>query len=306
MLMMLAQTDFSHSPNADWVFNSNDGVRAYEPCFIEMDKSLNETNSKSREEAINHFLFPDFTTYDWWEAGLPSFQIVRTSLAEMAQPFSKKVNKLFWRGSTSLQQDTQRTDLVEQLGPKSDIADVKDIDSKYPEHKKLYFKTLSEQCDYKYIIYTEGITYSGRLKYTSLCNSIQIGYKIRFYEYWTHLLEPFYVNVNSWDDAVDKMKDLEKDPKKAEKLARGPVDALKQYLTPRGISCYIQRLIEGYAKSQRWTVLSPQEDVTGKDANGNVINSFYWVPLEHFLARALWAGSASLRGGSNVTWPKTT
>lgn len=304
MLLMLARTDLSHLPNSDFLFNANDGVRLYEPCFLEMDKSLAEVASTSRKQ-LNHFLFPDFTTFDWWEASLPPFQITRTSLPEKSQQFSKKVAKLFWRGSTVLQQGTQRTDLVAQLGPRTDIADVKDITDLAPAVKKQVFKTLSEMCDYRYIVYTEGITYSGRLKYTTLCNSVQIGYKITFIEFWTHLIEPYYVNVNSWDEAVDRMAEFEKDLAKAELLARGQVDALREQLTPKGISCYIQRMMEGYAKSQRWNVLSPQEDVTGKNASGDVVGGFHWVPLDHFLARALWAGSESLRG-ANVTWPTTT
>lgn len=305
MLLMLAQADVSHLPNSDFIFNANDGVRLYEPCFMEMDKSRAEAASTSRKQ-LNHFLFPDFTTFDWWEASLPPFQVARTSLVEKSQPFSKKIAKLFWRGSTVLQQGTQRTDLVKQLGPKTDIADVKDIGIKDPELKKQLFKTLSEMCDYRYIIYTEGVTYSGRLKYTTLCNSVQIGYKINFIEFWTHLLEPYYVSVSSWDNAVEKMAELEHDRTKAELLARGQADALKEQLTPRGISCYIQRMMEGYAKSQRWNVLSPHEDVTGKNGSGDVVGGFYWAPLDHFLARALWAGSASLRGVHNVTWPTTT
>lgn len=218
-------------------------------------------------------------------------------LAEGAGSFHDKVPKLFWRGAPVLQQGTQRKDLLEQLGPQTDIADVKEAH----RYKKENFVSLPGMCQYRYIVYTEGVTYSGRLKYTSLCNSVQIGHPITFYEYWTHLLEPFYVNVTDWNDAVNVYHRLQEDPEHSAALARGAVDALREHMSPTGISCYIQRLVDGYRRSTRWRTLSPEDDFKGKNAYGNQASNFSWVPLDAFLAKAAWEGTA--RESRNWTQP---
>ena len=291
-LLMLSRIDFSHHEDADFLIDTNDGARIYEPCFLEMDKSVTEMNSKSRNESINHFLLPDFTSFDWWEAHLPSFNQVRMHLADSSGPFEEKIPKLFWRGAPKLQQGTQRTDLLNQLAPQTDIADI----AYASEHMREHFKTLPEMCHYQYIIYTEGVTYSGRLKYTALCNSIQIGHNITFYEFWTHILEPYYVEVKDWDDAVRIYHELQADPERAAALARGPVETLREQLSPTGISCYIQRMMHAYSRSTRWSVLGPLDDVKGKNGTGDLVEHFFWVPLEHFLARALWMGTNNESG----------
>lgn len=286
MLLMLLETDFSGVPDVDFVVNSNDGVRTGEACFMEMDKHVSERDSQSLEQ-YNHFLLPDFSMFEWYEAGLPPFSHARKHLAEEAGPFYNKTPKLFYRGNLDLQQGTQRTDLVVKLGPETDIADVKAIDG---VGDKKNFKTIWEICSYKYVIYTEGFTYSGRLKYTALCNSVNLGHKITFVEFWTHLIDPYYVVVKDWDDAVKKYRDFEAHPKKAEALASGMVATLRNALTPQAVECYVHRAVEGFANSINWEVMSPKEDIRGKDAKGKVVTTFEWVPIEKFVVKSFWKG----------------
>ena len=307
MLLMLSRVDLSDSPNVDFLFNTNDGVRVYEPCFIEMDKHISEAESQSRNESINHFLFPDFTAFDWWEARLPGFNEVRMNFARSSGSFANKIAKLFWRGSVSLQQGTQRSDLVNILSDKTDVADValitsKDFTSKKGANSNL--KSLQEMCKYQYIIYTEGIAYSGRLKYTALCNSVQIGHQITFIEFWTHLLEPYYVSVSDWNDALDKYHALQANPAEAERLAVGAAEAVRKHLSSTAINCYIKRMLTGYARSTNWPVMSPAEDTVGRNGTGAMVDAFSWVPLEHFLARMTYIGTkeASQNSTSPIVW----
>ena len=313
MLLMLSKTDLSHTPNTDFLIDNNDGTRTYEACFLEMDKHVSEANSKSRREAINHFLFPDFTMFDWFETKLPPFDEARLSLSESAGPFSSKIPKLFWRGAPKLQQGTQRTDLIAQLGNLTEYADIADVAAN-AQHKGFgkvprgdpnkNYKSLAEMCEYQYIVYTEGVAYSGRLKYTSTCNSVQIGMKINYKEFWTHILEPYYVTVKDWDDALSKYQELRNNPSRAEALAAGARDVLRKHLSPTGVSCYIQRMLEGYARSQRWTVRSPAEDTEGQNGEGEVFQEFHWVPLDHFLTKMLWLGTEmdSQHSTKKIVW----
>ncbi|KAL9111102.1 MAG: hypothetical protein Q9227_004365 [Pyrenula ochraceoflavens] len=294
MLLMLSRTDLSDAPNIDFLLDTNDGTRLYEPCFLEMDKHISEATSKSREKGVNHFLFPDFTTFDWYETRLPPFNEARLTLSSPADPFSSKIPKLFWRGAPGLQQGTQRLDLITRLGNQTDVADVAGIahkDFKSPHDPNNNFKTLDEMCKYQYIVYTEGMAYSGRLKYTSLCNSVQIGLKITFIEFWTHILKPYYVEAKDWDDGLQQYLRLRDQPARAEALAAGARDIIRKHLSPTGVSCYVRRVLEGYARSIRWLVIGPEQDILGRNGDGEDVDYWTWVPLDHFLAKMFWLGT---------------
>ncbi len=301
-LLMLIRTDFTGLPNVDFVINSNDGVRILEPCFWENAKSTIERDSKSRE-CINHFLIPDFTTFAWPEAKLPPFS---TALHSLWTEFEGKKSKMVWRGSTSLQQATQRVDLVSTLGPQTTIADVSPI--YFNQSTKAIegdFLTMEEFCKYKYIIYTEGITYSGRLKYTALCNSVQMGFPITYHEFWTHLIDDHYVQIDDPNDAISKFEALESQPLLAARKARDTALALRKYVTPKGTSCYLRHLVMSYASSCRWETLEPGLDTRGR-VKGEIValgvagdhfdlwdeqrGEFRWIELESYLLDRIRAG----------------
>lgn len=301
MTLLLFEVDYSEVPNVDFLVNAGDWVRG-EPCFFEMSKHIAERDSQTIER-FNHFLLPDFTTLDWWEAYLPPFSDVRNHMAEDAGPFEKKTPKMFWRGTVAMAAQL-RQELVDKLGDQMEIADVKAING---VNDKANFKTIREICSYKYVIYTEGHTYSGRLKYQTLCNSVNMGMKFNYIEWWTHLLDPYYVVVDNWDQAIEKYRDMEEHAEKGEEIARKQTEVLRKHLSPRGIECYIQRLMTAYSRSINWEVLSTKVDVVGKvtiqDGENNEheeeINTYEWLPIEQFVVKAFQKGS-----GAAPAWTK--
>ncbi|KAJ3951848.1 hypothetical protein N0V92_011728 [Colletotrichum tropicale] len=51
---------------------------------------------------------------------------------------------------------------------------------------------IEEFCRYKYIIHTEGVSYSGRLQFHQLCESVILGPPIEWMQHTTHLVKPVY------------------------------------------------------------------------------------------------------------------
>lgn len=285
ILLMLLNTDFSEVDDVDFLVHTGDEGPEHdkEPCFMLMDKHIDARNSQTLD-VHNPFLLPDFSCLEWYEAFLPPFSYIRNNMAKEAGPFQDKIPKLFYRGTLNLQHDSSRTDLANKLGPQTDIADVKGVNMKNREN----FKTILEICGYKYILYTEGRTYSGRLKYQALCNSITIGLSFNYVEFWTQLLDPYYVVVKDWDEAVVKYYEMEDDPVGTERMATEMAQTLRKHLSPQGIDCYIQRVLKGYANSINWQVLPPQEDIYGQDGNGD--RTFDWVSIEYFIVKGFWRG----------------
>ncbi len=47
-------------------------------------------------------------------------------------------------------------------------------------------------CRYKYVLHTEGITYSGRLQFLQLCNSVLLTPPLAFLQHTTHFMKPLF------------------------------------------------------------------------------------------------------------------
>jgi len=109
------------------------------------------------------------------------------------------------------------------------------------------------------MILTEGISYSGRLKYNMLCSSVILGPTPYWVEFWTHLIVPGhnYVAVDrDWANLLSTHAQLESDPSGTAEIARNAQRTM-DYLDTRGVSCYFRELIRLYADVCHWTVEEP-------------------------------------------------
>jgi Glycosyl transferase family 90 len=202
--------------------------------------------------------------------------------------FHEKDSRMFWRGVTKTSPD--RNALLEVTRGHLDVADVVDMiwdsaSSAAPDN----FVTGSEMCAWKYIIYTEGKlslncpekageSYSGRLKYNMLCNSVMIGPQQYWIEFWSHLIVPGYnyVVVNrDWTNLLSTHQELEANADTTAQIARNALSTM-DHLDVVGVNCYIHELIRQYANVCRWTVEKPELEVrkiAGKD----------WMTIEDYI-----------------------
>jgi hypothetical protein len=149
---------------------------------------------------------------------------------------------------------------------------------------------IEDFCRYRYVLHTEGITYSGRLQFLQMCNSVLITPPPAWLQHTTHLMKPVFshalhvalapggkswepsigvkkawpvshaadrANVvfvaPDWSDLRDTLSWLEDHPSVAEGIATRQRDIFvgKGYLSPAAEVCYWRALIRGWSKVVR-------------------------------------------------------
>jgi hypothetical protein len=213
-------------------------------------------------------LYPDFTFDDWPESVCPHAKEHDHNYTRLFDAFSHlgdldhRVETLFWRGA--------------ELGHRGSIMDFlnnyRATHSHYVNHIDAEFMSwddlgkgqcvgLLDQCDYKYLLYMPGITYSSSLKYKLLCGSVVFSPKLEWQEFWTDLLVPgtHFVEVGLdgsfgakflkffglGDDSFGtKFQEILSDDQLAHNVGHNGQQLVLQQLSPAAIDCYWAKLIE--------------------------------------------------------------
>ncbi|RPA88092.1 hypothetical protein BJ508DRAFT_409990 [Ascobolus immersus RN42] len=187
--------------------------------FTTNDNPRDDSWSYSREPHNGIWLMPHFSFWAWRQPYLGSFpdvwrkinkieasyetdsanSTIEASLSSSSSatnsPWSRKINKAVWRGTTRFnpQWNRQLRPSLLKAAENKPWADVRKIDSKtsdYPDTNKTL--SIEEFCNYKIIIYTEGVTYSGRLNYHQLCRSVMVMPPPVYMQHITHLIRPVF------------------------------------------------------------------------------------------------------------------
>lgn len=175
-------------------------------------RSLSYSRSRDPEHSFGAdghiFLMPHFSYWHWMR--LPFISSLRNASTqitaiETATPFEHKIPKAVWRGTpwfassanTELRKSLLTTAHVagsttskggENL-PWADVQSLKWSDSGRRSENAL---KIEDFCRYKYVVYTEGISYSGRLQFHQLCASVLITPAIVWMQHTTHLVRPVW------------------------------------------------------------------------------------------------------------------
>ncbi|KAI1344366.1 hypothetical protein F5Y15DRAFT_424530 [Xylariaceae sp. FL0016] len=249
------------------------------------------------------FLMPHFAYWNW---PLPFIGSLANGSAavdaiERALPFSRKDPRVVWRGTARfngahyphLRQDlldatrdaawadVQALDNYDFNSVSGDDhgndEDGSEMDSRSPA------MMIEDFCRYKYVLYTDGITYSGRLQFLQMCGSVLITAPIAWLQHTTHLVRPLFSSdldlgsdrtwspseaVNQtwqdhyppeeanavfvspdWSDLEATVQWLEENPHMAEGIAGRQRELYvgKGYFSPAAEVCYWRALIRGWA-----------------------------------------------------------
>lgn len=127
--------------------------------------------SPNKPNDMNIWLMPPFSSWSWPSPHLGTiFEILqRISLLESSLPFHAKTDKLVWRGTpwfNPIGHPNLRQDLLRVTANKH-WADVLVLNATTS-------LLIEDFCRYKYLVYTEGVTYSGRLPYHQACESVLV------------------------------------------------------------------------------------------------------------------------------------
>ncbi|KAG2423678.1 hypothetical protein HYH02_015293 [Chlamydomonas schloesseri] len=210
------------------------------------------------------WLYPDYSYYDWPEIEMPPYLAVHKRIAAVSAhvPFANRTNKFFWRGNLQLSGGLckVRQALLDQLGNRTDIADVQSI-PRIKDIRKNHsiapaFTPLWDFCRHKYVVYTEGVSWSARLKFHLLCGSVLVSHPLSWDTLETLTMEEgknvVTVKDREWSDVVQLHERLEGDPALAESIAAEN----RQYhhlLSGDGITCYILELLRCYSEAMTYT-----------------------------------------------------
>lgn len=192
---------------------------------------------------------PDYGFWSWPEPHIGTLDEVKEKVDKVEDKFkswSEKIDKAVWRGTVHWNQGL-RGRLLEISRGKS-WSDMQEL--KWGENDL----TMQESCQYKYLIYTEGVTYSGRLRYLQLCRSVIISTPIR----WQTHLSPFMASsgpnqnvvlVNEdWSDLEATISRLQDNPLEAERIANNTIGTFKErYAADGAQTCYWRELFRSWA-----------------------------------------------------------
>ncbi|KAI1653310.1 hypothetical protein F4813DRAFT_374927 [Daldinia decipiens] len=139
------------------------------------------------------FTIPHFSFFAWPISSVRSFPRAARSAAVLESRFSSwssKDPRAVWRGTTWFNSPRAggrlRHDLVLSARGKP-WADVEPLAANGSNALM-----IEDFCRYRYIVHTEGVTYSGRFQYHQLCASVVLAPPIAWMQHVTHLARPVF------------------------------------------------------------------------------------------------------------------
>jgi hypothetical protein len=256
------------------------------------------------------FLMPHFSFWSWPTTPfVGSFRRAAAAIESLESRlrFRDKDSRLVWRGTTGYygaHRPGLRDKLIKIAGGKP-WADVQALEWKdgalkeIPKTKSGINRTdtvvtadmpgnalmVEDFCRYKYVLHTEGITYSGRFQLHQLCASVLLAPPIAWMQHTTHLVRPVFsrdlpgkkskkpwvledgvdkawpkrylaeeanmIFVSpDWSDLEDTIRWLEDNPEVAEEIAHRQRDLFVGggYFSPAAEVCYWRAMIKGWSK----------------------------------------------------------
>ncbi|KAL2061281.1 hypothetical protein VTL71DRAFT_7554 [Oculimacula yallundae] len=274
--------------------------------FSILDTPMKNAWSFSRDPKMlgNYWTMPHFSFWSWPLPFIGTLDeaLTKISKVERNTTWEKKIDKVVWRGTAwfnSIANTALRPHLLKATKGK-EWADVQNLqwisDTKGANNSIL----IEDFCRYKYIIYTEGITYSGRLPFHQACKSVIITPPPSYLMHTTHLMRPlfsstlpFSPSANSqfgggpnsrwtrsfppseanivfvhpdWADLEETVMWLRAHPKIAEGIAERQRElvASKGLLSAAAEACYWRSLIRG------WSEVAMPDESAWKDAGDGV------------------------------------
>ncbi|KAI0813415.1 hypothetical protein GGR55DRAFT_576317 [Xylaria sp. FL0064] len=212
-----SSSPFSHIPNTIFAFNHHDDPQARTFSYSRpADAALQKTASG---ETKRFFPIPHFSFYSWPLPFIGSLPRAAARIAEIeaSVPFASKIPRAVWRGTTWFNNPRAgrlRQNLVRAFGTSEESvsknpnnakarkwADIEALDwssssssktDNNGERNATNALRIEDFCRYKYIIHTEGVTYSGRFQFHNLCASVVLTPPVAWIQHVTHLLRPVF------------------------------------------------------------------------------------------------------------------
>lgn len=243
------------------------------------------------------FLMPHFSAWAWrlpfvGSVARAAEAVRRIEDGEGAGGFAAKIPRAVWRGTTwfsSVHNPRLRANLLAAARgkPWADVEalrwDTVSKDEGGGGRTAENSLPIEDFCRYKYVLHTEGVTYSGRFQFLQMCASVVLTPPIGWMQHTTHLARPLFSNTlpglagrwntgsmtrrawpveyapeeaniifvaPDWSDLEDVIMWLEDNPKTAEGIARRQRETFVGggYFSPAAETCYWRALIRGWSE----------------------------------------------------------
>lgn len=224
------------------------------------------------------WLMPNFDM--WYYKPTGSFGDAKRDAMRHDHPFAQKIPKIVWRGNPSFNPEIRQGLMdVTQGKDWADVASAQIMEN---------WMSVDDFCKYAMTVYTEGVTYSGRLKFLMNCKSLLFAHDGLYVTHYSHLLqrdgpEQNYVAVKrDWSDLDEQVKFYLAHQDEAEKIISTSLKTFRsRYTTRAATSCYIRKLIKGYGEVAFTPVTTvPTSDSKGMRLRGEAYEKFMDKPQD--------------------------
>ena len=191
------------------------------------------------------WLLPDF---EYWKGpAASSWDEMQRRAWQHDAPFTSKIPKVLWRGVKHTNRKLR--------GPLLDVtkdqewADVVEVDWARREN----FIDLDDHCRYAFLVHTEGVAWSGRIKYLWNCDSLLFIHDLYWDFHLAALLVPDgphqnYVPVRrDFADLEEKVQYYLAHPDDAQRIIRNSVNTFRPYTSTAAQACYLRQMIRTYS-----------------------------------------------------------
>ncbi|KAL7622802.1 hypothetical protein AAE478_006481 [Parahypoxylon ruwenzoriense] len=189
-LLTAPPSDGSEAPLPDTVFAFNHEDDPVSPSW-----SYSRPADPLLDSTGKHiFAIPHFSFYAWALPTVGSFGRAASAIARVESSFSSwggKDPRAVWRGTAHFNNPRAgraRQNLVAAARGRA-WADVEALHGNGNGSNAL---RIEDFCRYRYVVHTEGITYSGRFQYHQLCASVVLTPPIAWMQHLTHLARPVF------------------------------------------------------------------------------------------------------------------
>lgn len=251
------------------------------------------------------WLMPDFGFAGWPETGIASFAefLHLASLQDLLVPWSTKADRILWRGLANGY--PPRVDLLSRTDPTKvsgadEWADVQQTSfhDVGDEFKPLI--PMHHHCRHKFLVQTEGNSYSGRGKFLWACNSVTVAHKLEWTQHFhpalnsdarsrgqnmVELTGPLFDGLQETVRQLQAAKDVDPHQDLAppppnrssgalginppQRIAENAVASLRnRYLTPAATNCYLRAALKAYAGVLRKDTWPREENAAAWDEAG--------------------------------------
>jgi hypothetical protein len=245
---------------------------------------------------------------------------------EAATPFSQKDPRLAWRGTlswNSAHYPGQREELLRIAGGK-DWADVQALtgygrekvtnstNDEEPDSKRRgggNALMIEDFCRYKYVLYTEGITYSGRLQFLQHCNSVLLAPPVAWLQHTSHLIRPVW-SMDLYPPA--RTRTTTTDGGEAWRPDEGMREAWQGYPAEEANAVFVAPDWSDLERTVKWLEDNPRvaegiaarqrETFVGRGYLSPAAEACYWRALVRGWSEVVRYGEAEWEGRGAVSW----